>query len=259
MPTVDEVAAPYANHLIRVLPPGPGVCDVCRTSIVPQFNPTRCRPCFDAIDHVDYRPDEVAIIAVALRGQQLAHELLTYKTRPGDPAIDRIRIRLAALLWKWLSTHEDCVARGAGVAGFPVVTTLPSTRLERQEDHPLRTIVRDVVGVTRVRHRDLLRSAGIPDSGDRRTPDRHRFSVIERSLDRLGPILLIDDTWTSGANAYSAVHALKAAGATKVAVLCLGRWFNRAQQEPFQSASNAYIERARQLGWDWDRCYRDPV
>ena len=40
-------------------------------------------------------------------------------------------------------------------------------------------------------------------------------------------MLLIDDTWTTGANAQSAAAALKAAGAGRVAAVVIGRHVNR--------------------------------
>lgn len=40
-------------------------------------------------------------------------------------------------------------------------------------------------------------------------------------------VMLIDDTWTTGGNAQSAVLALRAAGAGRVAVVVIGRHFDR--------------------------------
>jgi orotate phosphoribosyltransferase len=37
-------------------------------------------------------------------------------------------------------------------------------------------------------------------------------------------VLLIDDTWTTGGHAQSAVLALRKAGATRVSVLVVARW-----------------------------------
>jgi len=47
-------------------------------------------------------------------------------------------------------------------------------------------------------------------------------------------VLLLDDTWVSGASAQSAAVALKRAGAARVAVVVIGRYLNPA--EPRSSA-----------------------
>jgi orotate phosphoribosyltransferase len=39
-------------------------------------------------------------------------------------------------------------------------------------------------------------------------------------------VLVVDDTWTTGANAQSAAGALKTTGAGRVAVLAIGRHVN---------------------------------
>jgi orotate phosphoribosyltransferase len=60
-------------------------------------------------------------------------------------------------------------------------------------------------------------------------------------------VLLIDDTWTTGASAESAAHVLKAAGAGVVAVVVIGRHIH----EEFED--NA--ERLRTLPrFSWERC-----
>lgn len=53
--------------------------------------------------------------------------------------------------------------------------------------------------------------------------DRYRAT---RALRATQP-LLVDDTWTTGGNAQSAAFALHAAGAAKVALVVIGRHFDR--------------------------------
>ncbi len=67
-------------------------------------------------------------------------------------------------------------------------------------------------------------------------------------------ILLIDDTWTTGAKAQSAVHVLKEAGALQVAILILGRWLTPSREEPFKSIHEAYVSQILATTWDWDVC-----
>jgi orotate phosphoribosyltransferase len=61
-------------------------------------------------------------------------------------------------------------------------------------------------------------------------------------------VLLVDDTWTTGANAQSAAAALKRAGAGAVAAVVIGRHVNRDW--------NDNDRRLRQIPtpFDWSRC-----
>jgi orotate phosphoribosyltransferase len=61
-------------------------------------------------------------------------------------------------------------------------------------------------------------------------------------------VLLIDDTWTTGASAQSAAAVLKQAGARTVAAVVIGRHLNRGWHENDQ--------RLRRLPrpFDWSRC-----
>jgi hypothetical protein len=56
--------------------------------------------------------------------------------------------------------------------------------------------------------------------------DLHRFRADPGP--RGGGVLLLDDTWVSGASAQSACAALKLAGAGRVAIVVLGRHVNPA-------------------------------
>jgi len=79
-----------------------------------------------------------------------------------------------------------------------------------------------------------------------RTVDPGKFSATQ---DLAGePVLLLDDTWASGASVQSAAGALKTAGAGKVAVLVIGRHVNP------EYGDNAARLRTLPRGFDWDRC-----
>ena len=90
--------------------------------------------------------------------------------------------------------HEPCVASGAGVTSFDVVTTVPSSSRERDESHPLRRIVGEVGLRTRDRYERLLTrsSVAVPE----RAFDPGKYEVARSLAGRGWP--LIDDTWTTG-------------------------------------------------------------
>jgi orotate phosphoribosyltransferase len=79
-----------------------------------------------------------------------------------------------------------------------------------------------------------------------RTFDSGKFDAV-RSLDG-EPVLLIDDTWTTGASAQSAAAALLRAGAGPVAAVVIGRHLNRGWHE------NDRRLRVDARPFEWGRC-----
>jgi predicted amidophosphoribosyltransferase len=235
MPSVAELSSPYENFMLGPRP-GPDVCDVC-------FNFTqgfeRCYACSKNAD----RLAAVAPISYSVALEQLHRALMGYKRLGGDVA-RRLTVELAAVLWRHLAEHEGCVARAAGVAAFGLVTTIPSGDRERDSAHPLRHVVGDLVGPTRERHERLLRRSRLEVAP--RTFDARKFEAI-RSLAG-EPVLLIDDTWTTGASAQSAAAALRSSGAGPVAAVVIGRHLNREWHE------NDRRLRGIARPFDWERC-----
>lgn len=214
MATIRELSGPYENFMLTPAP-GAGVCDRC-------FNLTEgYNECYACTRHTSAL-DVVAPISYSVAHEQLHHALASYKRLFG-PAGRRLTIQLAAVLWRYLELHEACVARAAGVAAFPIVTTVPSGDPARDDAHPLREIVAEIVSTTRDRHRRLLRRSALDVAARTFAPDKY---AAEQALSGQA-VLLIDDTWTTGANAQSAAAALKRAGADRVAAVVIGRHVTR--------------------------------
>lgn len=235
MPSVRELTALYENFMLSPRA-GPGVCTTC-------FNLTdgyaRCYACA----HQPSLIDAVAPISYSVAHEQLHHALASYKRLSGDIA-RRLGIQLAALLWRYLDTHERCVARAAGAEAFPIVTTVPSGDQERDRQHPLRWIVADVVGPTRERHELVLRRS--ESDVDARAFDADKYVAL-RALNGES-VLLIDDTWTTGANAQSAAAALRAAGAGPIGAVVIGRHVNRGWHD-----NDRHLQ-ALERPFDWSGC-----
>lgn len=234
MATVRELSAPYENFMLA-----------------PQRGAGVCARCFNLIDGYQYcyactrHPavlDAIAPISYSVAHEQLHHALATYKRGTGT-ASRRIAVQLAAVLWRYLDAHESCLAQAAGVDSFPVVTTVASGRAGQDREHPLRWIVGEAVGPTRRRYARVLRRSPNEVAPRCFSPDRY---LAETALHG-EPVLLIDDTWTTGASAQSAAATLKATGAGVVAAVVIGRHVNRDWHENDR--------RLRGLPrFDWDRC-----
>jgi hypothetical protein len=214
----------------------PGVCCTC-------FNFTdgyaRCYAC----DHGRPVLDAVAPISYSVAREQLHHALACYKRLDGDVA-RRLGAGLAAVLWRFLAAHERCLAQAAGTDRFELVTIVPSGDRFRDERHPLRWIVGELVGPTRERHERLLQRSD--SEVQPRAFSAEKF-VATRPIDGRS-VLLIDDTWTTGASAQSAAAALKAAGADRTAAVVIGRHLNREWHQ------NDRRLRGIARPFDWSKC-----
>ncbi len=200
MPTVGELSGLYENVMLGPRR-GPDVCSTCLNFTAGYEN---CYACAYGRGVLD----AVAPISYSVGHEQLHHALASYKRLDGEVA-RRLGAILAAILWRFLAEHERCVAHAAGTSRFDLVTTVPSGDQARDEHHPLRWIVGELVGPTRERHVRLLRRTHAEVAP--RTFSDTKFEATQ-PLANHNAILLIDDTWTTGASAQSAAAALKAAG-----------------------------------------------
>jgi predicted amidophosphoribosyltransferase len=235
MATVTALSDPYGNFLLAPRP-GEGVCRRC-------FNLTDGYDLCFACEHGGDSVDVIAPISYSGAGEQLHHALAGYK-RGSMGWMRTLTRQLAAVLWRHLAVHEPCIAAAAGVTRFPMVTTVPSGTASRNPPHPLEEIVATLIEPTRERYVQLLRRTAHP-------VPLHSFSADRFEATRAlhgEPVLLIDDTWTTGASAQSAAATLKKAGAGPVAVVVIGRHLNRDWGE------NDRRLRTLPTPFDWSRC-----
>ncbi|MBV8219027.1 MAG: phosphoribosyltransferase [Solirubrobacterales bacterium] len=235
MPSVRELSALYENVMLGPRR-GPSVCVTC-------FNFTdgyeRCYAC----DHGGSVLDAVVPISYSVAREQLHHALASYKRLDGDVA-RRLGASLAAILWRFLAEHERCLASAARTDGFDLVTTVPSGDRTRDEQHPLRWIVGELTAPTRDRYERLLKRS--QDNIEPRTFSPDKFAATCKL--NAAAVLLIDDTWTTGASAQSAAATLKDAGADRVAAVVIGRHLNREWHE------NDRRLRGIERPFDWSTC-----
>ncbi len=245
MATVTALSEPFGNFLLAPRP-GDGVCRRC-------FNLTDGYELCFACEHGGDSIDVVAPISYSVAGEQLHHALAGYK-RGSMRWMQMLGRQLAAVLWRHLAVHEACVARAAGVGHFPRVTIVPSGTAVRNPPHPLEEIVAQILEPTRGRYAPLLRRTAHPVPLHSFSPDR--FAATTKLSGE--PVLLIDDTWTTGASAQSAAATLKKAGSGPVGAVVIGRHINRDWGE------NDRRLRALPTPFDWTRCVccgpgRDPA
>jgi hypothetical protein len=203
----------------------PPECDVCRGPVAPRF--VRCWQC--TAHHARGRgllADAVVPVSYAVKGTPFAAGLWRYKSwRNPDAAASA---SLQALLLVFLRDHGPCVWQRAGIVGpthqapphlAPTHLAVVPTGCGRPGIHPLLALSAPCLRLPQIR-------LTIRPGTQGRDLDPERFAA-DRAADGAS-VLLIDDTWVSGASAQAAAVALKSAGARRVAVVVLGRHLDPA-------------------------------
>src|SRR5262249_21364588 len=148
--------------------------------------------------------DVVVPVAYAIKGGPLAKLLWQYKSggrRPGEDVADAAGAVLRALLLVFLRDHGSCVSRAAGMTGMsgPTHVAAVPTARGRPGSHPLRALVAPYLRSPWAELTTRSRDEGTRDL------DPGRFAAIAVPG---ASVLLLDDTWTTGASAQSAAMAL---------------------------------------------------
>ena len=124
------------------------------------------------------------------------------------------------MLARFLREHSDQVWRAAGMAAGPELAAIVPSGQGRPGPHPLLEIVASCVDVP------IVPLSTAPSAAARA---RGLADGVAAGWPTIGgavagaDVLLVDDTWVSGASAQSAAAALKAAGARRVALVVVGR------------------------------------
>jgi phosphoribosylpyrophosphate synthetase len=144
------------------------------------------------------------------------HTLRHYKDSPSEDARTRFGDQVAATLARFLGLHRSCIetALGSPLTG---VSTVPSSG-SRSGTHPLEAAVRRVSSIGNLNTIPLRRGSALTTHN---SASDAGYEVVDDATGH--HILLIDDTFTTGARSQSAASALGLAGASSVAVLAIGR------------------------------------
>jgi hypothetical protein len=192
-------------------------CRTCRGPAQAGF--ARCYQCDLAHERCGgLLADVVAPVAYAVKGGRLASDLWRYKS--GMPGAAEAGARLAAMLAVYLREHGDQVWRAAGMIAGPGLAAVVPSGQGRPGAHPLAGIMASCVDVPII----LLSAApGAPARARGLANGVAAGCLTVGGVVAGADVLLVDDTWVSGASAQSAAAALKAAGARRVALVVIGR------------------------------------
>jgi hypothetical protein len=220
------------------MPAGPGCCLVCRGPASAGYP-----RCFSCSLHHRYAPgllaDTVVPLSYSIAGTAYGRWLKTYKST--STARHEAGAALRTLLLVFLHDHGSCLWASAGITAPSHIAVVPSGA-GRPGVHPLRALIEPYLALPWAR---LTACAGDAVQARELRVGRYRPATSLRGAS----VLLIDDTWASGASAQSAAAALKLAGAASVVTLVFGRHVN-----PDRLHFGAFLRSLSQSHFRLDRC-----
>jgi predicted amidophosphoribosyltransferase len=190
----------------------------CRVCTAPVDGHRLCWRCRTHREHAGLA-DLVVPLIYATGDTSSGSMLLGYKNHPVRSVRAAHSAVIEALLREAITAHERCVdvVVGAPVMARVVVPSLTS----RPGAHPMAAIARSIGLV-----RQGVELSPALDARCDRVVRSDKFCVLGRDAVVGRHVLVIDDVWTTGANAQSAALTLRRAGASAVSVLTVGRWLN---------------------------------
>lgn len=215
MATVGEIAVSLTGICTRVPSGGGGVCRLCHGRPGPGFD--TCWSCHEVTSQLSLPCRLVVPISLYEIPSQLHHLLNRYKSSQHPHLHDEFGAKIISLLAYFLRRHGSCIAEETGHVGWDVISTVPSSR-QRSGEHPLVSCIRRVQAIDS-QYEDLLAPGPVEVRHLSASDDGFR---IRRPLTG-ERVLLVDDTFTSGARAQSAASVINRAGGDVVAIVPIGR------------------------------------
>ena len=241
-PTVWEYTDPYVAAYTPPPAYGIGVCDVCHGA--PTSGYARCLSCKRTIDSVS-RPLTLVVPVSHYRvGEQLHTVLGGYKRSSNEDVRRRHLLQVGATLHRFVFEHGDCIRAAAG-REWDTVTNVPSKQ-PRTGRHPLEQAI--ALGQPLASQYERLLEPDEADSISRTQGSDRGFRTIDNVEGKR--VLLVDDTFTSGATFQSAASRLALDGADVVAGVVLGRVIN----PDFNDETRELWERQRAIAFDFATC-----
>lgn len=217
-------------------------CETCTTPVNPGY--PECIPCERRRLAASAQGHQLATLVLPLvyaeTHTQAARLMYGYKDVTANARLQR---RLTLLLALALTLHRGCIDAQVGQPA-EIWTFIPSTTGKRSGPHPLQTVAR------KAEPAPIELTLGLSDLAlGPRDYSPARWVIEHPDLIRDRHVLVIDDTWTTGAKVQSAASALRAAGALAVTVMVIARWL-----DPRYGNTASFVAERVEPDYDPARC-----
>lgn len=200
-------------------------CRVCRAPVDKPHD-----LCYQCNKQPSARKHLTGFVTYAFKGRQSGTEMHGYKNQRSPQAVSNVSL----LLNQGLS-HMSCASRLVGSA-VGAVAVVPS-RSHYQPGTP--SMLQRLCTRALPDGMPLVDLRPTPGSTSDRLVRNDAFEVVDPP--DASHVMLIDDTWVSGATTLSAVKTLQASGAQQVSVLILARWL-----DPTYGPTNQFLTAMRE-------------
>lgn len=235
MPSLRDVSDAAAGMCTPVPATAAGICDVCH-GCVPNPAYRTCYSCNRVIQGVSRPSRRIVPVSLMTKQGQLYDTLRRYKAGWVTPAMQaQHSVRVVGLLGRFLEDHAACIA-AAGGGMWDVITIVPSSS-GRPGPHPLASALGRYQPLFS-QYVELLRPGAAPLGHNQASNSGYALATPVQGR----RVLLLDDTFTTGARVQSAASALQDGGAVVVAVVPVGRLI-----DPDYTAEHGAYWRARRL------------
>lgn len=223
----DLVTSLVKNEPRAVLSPvpaplaGPGVCAICHGPVRTESVYCWCcrKICLGLeIDRASLPP--IVPLGLYRPGDPWNLVLRRYKDAPVAAARRYFANLLKIGTEHFLSAHGPCLT--GETDGFDAYCVVPSSQVGRvaATPHPLEALLDRIPTIRSLR---VVRLSAGEEPADHLKPSSAAFLPKDVERGTRGRVLVVDDSWVTGARALSAVAALGSAGWTVAGVLVLGR------------------------------------
>jgi adenine/guanine phosphoribosyltransferase-like PRPP-binding protein len=180
-------------------------------------------------------------------GDQLHTVLRGYKDSRIESVRAKFAIQVAAFFGRFIRDHGECIREAAG-ENWDGLVVVPSSH-GREGVHPLAAAIGLISGME-LPVVDCLVATGI--AVEHNKPAEAAYIATSGAQGRR--VLLIDDTYTTGAHLQSAATSLSRAGAQVLAAVVIGR----VMDANFNEENARLLRAARRKGFRFDGCCLEP-
>lgn len=212
------------------------VCKVCAGPKGAKYQ--LCKACWDAkkqaSDQGILLADTIRFSHYAYKGEQMYRVMQGYKNT-ADPAVKEYQKDIKYIAAEALAVHYPCIAKCTGSRPRPrpltAWATIPSTKSSRnygKPHHILTDLVSSFMDRTGIQQLHLQAEA----EKEHNVINPQAFSLVsDDQQPDLKHVLLVEDSWASGATVQSAAAMLRLQGATYITVYCMARIIDLSRVE----------------------------